>query len=176
MLNKKIRNGALALALAGFGGVALAAVILNPDGTGFVGKGDVQFTFDWNNAMLQKKAEFVEFKAVSEVVTEQSWVCTNSNNETTQERARTTTTTIAGLVDSIARERNQITGFNLLGYSDAPDETSSTDGQPLNSCPSGPWTLTTPAGDPVVVSSSNSLRVSPDSGESWVDLDEKPAP
>jgi len=53
------------------------------------------------------------------------------------------------------RVKNQITGFNLLRYSDTPTVTASsiTEGNPLNSCPSGPWSLTTAAGDPVEISS-----------------------
>ena len=58
-------------------------------------------------------------------------------------------------MNAVARVRNQITGFNLNGYVGDPVVTSSssTEGPPLNSCPSGPWTLTTAAGDPVEVSS-----------------------
>jgi hypothetical protein len=67
-----------------------------------------------------------------------------------------------------ARERNQITGFNLTGYSGTPTSSSTTEGNPLNSCPSGPWTLTTPAGDPEVVSSTSALEVS--NGGAWVAL------
>jgi hypothetical protein len=150
---------------------AYAAVTFDPDtGTGFVGKGDVQQVFDWNNKQLQQNAESVEFRAISEVVTEVSWICTNNKNENIQEREETTTTTIQGLVDSIARERNQITGFNLNGYSgDGPEESSTTDGPPLNSCPSGPWSLTTPAGDPEEVSSTSSLEVSKD-GTNWENI------
>lgn len=155
------------VALFAFSLVAYAAVIFNPaDGTGFVGKGDVQLVYGWNNKQLQDNAGFVDFRANSEVVTEVSWECTNSNNQSIQERERTTTTTIQGVVDSIARERNQITGFNLTGYSGTPTETSETEGPAVNSCPSGPWSLTSPAGDPEVVSSSSGLEVSID-GTTW---------
>lgn len=160
MTIKHVRKWTLALALVAIGaGMALAAVTFDPDtGTGFVGKVDVQLAFGWNNALLQKNASDVTFQATSTVVTEVSWICTNDMNENTQERARTTTTEIQGVVSNIARERNQITGFNLTGYSDTPTESSTTDGPPVNSCPSGPWTLTTPAGDPEVVSSSSDLQ------------------
>jgi hypothetical protein len=139
---------------------ASAAVTFDPaTGTGFVGKGDVQLALGLNNAQLQAQAGSLQFASESTVVTEQSWECTNSNNENIQERARTTTTSVQGVVSSIARERNQITGFNLTGYSGTPTESSTTEGPPVNSCPSGPWTLTTPAGDPEVVSSSSVLTV-----------------
>jgi hypothetical protein len=41
---------------------AMAAVLLNPDGTGFVGKGDVQQVFGWNNAQAQRNFESVDFE------------------------------------------------------------------------------------------------------------------
>lgn len=149
---------------------AFAAVTFDPaTGTGFVGKGDVQLVYGYNNKQLQDNAGKVQFRAHSEVVTERSWVCTNANNENTQERERATTRTIQGVVSSIARERNQITGFNLTSYSGTPTESSTTDGPPLNSCPSGPWSLTSPAGDPEVVSSTSSVEVSVD-GTTWFAL------
>jgi hypothetical protein len=151
---------------------AFAAVTFDPEsGTGFVGKGDVQLVYGWNNKALQDNADDVQFQANSKVVTEVSWTCTNSNNDNIQERARTTTTSVQGLVDSIAREKNQVTGFNLLGYDEKPTVSPpTTDGPAVNSCPSGPWTLTTAAGDPVEISSTSSLQVSFDGGE-WKDLD-----
>ena len=151
-------------------GSALAAVTFDPaTGTGFVGKGDVQLIYGWNNSQLQTNAGVVQFQASSTTVTERSWTCTNENNENLQVRERLTTTTTQGLVDSIARVKNQITGFNLTGYAGTPTETSTTDGPPLNSCPSGPWTLTSPAGDPTVVSSESHVQVSTD-GTTWFNL------
>jgi hypothetical protein len=149
-----------------------ADVIFNPeDGTGFVGKGDVQLALDWNNRQLQQNADDVQFRANSETVTEITWICTNTNNENTQERERTTTTSVEGLVDSVVRERNQITGFILSGYDGNPTiGTPVTDGPAVNSCPSGPWSLTTPAGDPEVISSTGGLQVSIN-GTDWFDLD-----
>jgi hypothetical protein len=139
-------------------------------GEGFVGKGDVQLVFGWNNKALQDNSGIVQFQAISEVVTEVSWTCTNTNNDNIQQRERTTTTTIEGVVSHIARERNQITGFTLTGYSGTPTQSSEAEGPQLNSCPSGPWVLTTPAGDPELVSSEGGLQVSID-GENWFDLD-----
>jgi hypothetical protein len=154
---------AASVALVGIGLIAtqaFAAVTFDPaTGTGFVGKGDVQLALGLNNKQLQDQAGSLQFAAVSTTVTEVSWICTNDRNEQTQERARTTTTETQGVVSSIARERNQITGFNLTGYSGTPTQTSTSDGPAVNSCPGGPWTLTTPAGDPEVVSSSSVLTV-----------------
>jgi len=139
---------------------AFAAVTFDPtSGQGFVGKGDVQTALGWNNKQLQAGAGSLEFTFESTTVTERSWICTNDRNENTQERERTTTTETTGVVSSIARERNQITGFNLNGFSGDPTESSTTDGPPLNSCPSGPWTLTTEAGDPEIISQESALFV-----------------
>jgi hypothetical protein len=155
------------------GDIALLAVTFDPEsGNGFVGKGDVQLVYGWNNKALQDNAEVVQFRANSEVVTEVSWTCTNSNNQNTQERERTTTTTLQGLVESAARDKkNQVTGFFLEGFDGEPTDSSETEGNQLNSCPSGPWSLTTPAGDPEVISTSGGLQVSID-GDEWIDLND----
>jgi hypothetical protein len=161
MTIKHVRKWTLALALVVIGaGVALAAVTFDPDtGTGFVGKGDVQLAFGWNNKEIQNNAGAVTFQATSTEVTEVSWECTNTNNEVIQERARTTTTETQGVVSVVTRDnKKQVTGFNLTGYSGTPTESSTTDGPPVNSCPAGPWTLTTPAGEPEVISSTTTVQ------------------
>jgi len=141
---------------------AFAAVTFDPaTGTGFVGKGDVQTALGYNNKQLQDNAGSLQFTFVSTTVSETSWECTNENNDKVQERERTTTTETTGVIDSIARERNQITGFNLMGFSGDPVTDSSTDGPKLNSCPANPsgWVLTTPAGDPEIISQESTLFV-----------------
>jgi hypothetical protein len=167
-MRKKIIATVSALAaLALVGGVAAAAVTFNPDdGSGFVGKGDVQTAFGWNNKTLQENAESVEFRVSSEVVTEASWTCVNTNNENEQVRNSTTKTSVSGLIESVSRTGNQVNGFILSGYEGAPTGSSSNQGPSLNSCPSGPWTLDTPAGDPEVISSSGGVYASTD-GVSW---------
>jgi hypothetical protein len=167
---KKFSIFAVAGAIAVTATVAFAAVTFDPiTGEGFVGKGEVQEAFGWNNRALQQNAEEVDFRSLSEVVTEVSWTCTNTNNQNVQERQRTTTTSIGGLLDSVARERNQVTGFILEGYDGEPEESSSSEGNQLNSCPSGPWSLTTPAGEPEVVSSTGGLQVGFDG--QWIDIE-----
>jgi hypothetical protein len=142
-----------------------ATVTFDPlTGIGFVGKGDVQYTLGLNNAGVQALGNpSFTYNATSTKVTEVSWVCTNSNNEHTQERARTTTTTnsVQGIVSSIARERNQITGYILNGYSGTPTitgENTTTDGPPVDSCPASPstWYLSTPAGAPETITDTSS--------------------
>jgi hypothetical protein len=148
-----------------------AAVTFDPDtGTGFVGKGDVQTVYGWNNPQLQANADSVQFRVQSEIITEVSWTCTNESNQNQQVRERTTTSTVHGVVSSVERERNQVTGFYLNGYVGEPTVGSSSEGPGLNSCPSGPWSLTTPAGEPEVVSSTGGVQVSID-GNTWNNLD-----
>jgi hypothetical protein len=119
---------------------AFAAVTFNAaTGTGFVGKGDVQLALGWNNKQLQDNAGSVQFQAVSEVVTGYSWECQNNNNQKINERNQTTTITIEGVVSHILRERNQITGFILDGYSEKT-ELIVKDGPELNTC-QNQWTL-----------------------------------
>src|ERR687892_2586108 len=77
---KKMKSIAVLTALV-VGAVAYADVIFDAaTGTGFVGKGDVQLALGYNNAQLQANANSLVFAAVSTVVTERSWTCTNSNN------------------------------------------------------------------------------------------------
>jgi hypothetical protein len=129
ILNKPvmaITAGAVALL---FAGTALAAKFDPETGTGFVGKGEVQGVFGWNNHQLQANADDVQFRAFSEVVTKISWKCTTSPpSETTVELSQTTTTTIQGLLQTVARTgpQGQNTGFNLVGYNGEPTESSTT--------------------------------------------------
>ena len=123
-------------------GTASASWTLNEDGTGFVGKGDVQQIFAWNNKQLQDNANSVEFRTWT--TTEQTWTCTNPSNGQTQ-GGRATSTTTRGIASSVARVRTQITGFILEGWAGTPIETNA--GPSVNSC-GGVFVLTSPAGDP----------------------------
>jgi hypothetical protein len=141
---------------------AFASATFDPSsGTGFVGKGDVQSVFGLNNGQIQSDANNIGFtyNSAETQVTEQTWECTNSNNDHLQQRLDTTTTTTSttGVVDSVTRVKNQVTGFNLSGFtSTTTNSSSSTEGPTLNSCPANPsgWYLSSPAGPPVVVSDS----------------------
>jgi hypothetical protein len=56
-MNKALMRGGFGFLLClATAGAAFAAITFNPDdGTGFVGKGDVQEAFGWNNHALQAK-------------------------------------------------------------------------------------------------------------------------
>jgi hypothetical protein len=152
---------AAAAALAVVSTAAMASVSFdNTTGTGFVGKGDVQLALGLNNAQVQAITPAFTYNATT--ITEVSWECTNANNEKVLERARTTTTSSTGVVSSSARVQNQVTGYNLGGFAvGSTTSSSSTEGPPLNSCPNsaGSWSLTRPAGEATVISTTGGLYV-----------------
>ena len=124
---------------------AVASVTFDPaTGQGFVGKGDVQLVFNWNNKALQDNATKVDFRVNS--VSETSWTCTKTveqGNDVTREivQQRSTTTSTQGLFTSVARETSKgkdgaVTGFILTGYEGTPVVV--TDGPAVGSCPSDP--------------------------------------
>jgi hypothetical protein len=143
-------------------------------GFGFVGKGDLQTLYVWNNKALQDNAVAVSFRYNATVSEEVSWECTNENNERVQPRSRKKKSETHGLLSSVARVKNQVTGWNLNGWNGPSPESTpipldeNEAGPPLNSCPSGPWSLTTPAGEWVVTSSTGGLQVN--NGSGWIDL------
>lgn len=179
MKSKNLKTTLGIAACLAVAGIAYAAVIVDDQGVGFVGKGDVQLKFDWNNAQLQANVGNVKFQISStEVsVTESTWTCDRDGGPQTQERARTTTTTTTtqGLLSSVARFKNQVTGFNLNGFNGAPTVTPSTttEGPALNSCPTG-WTAIDSVTSDPVTTSTGGLQVSGDNGSTWVDLPNTP--
>lgn len=123
---------------------AAAIVTFDPaTGTGFVGKGDVQTVFEWNNKALQTHASTVDFRVDS--VSETTWTCTKivetgiGDKEVVQQRS--TTASVQGLVTTVARDNSKgkdgaITGFYLQGYEGTP--TLVTDGEAVGTCPATP--------------------------------------
>ena len=101
---------------------ASAVVTFDPaTGTGFVGKGDVQTVFGWNNQQLQSKASGVTFSY--DALDVYSAVCTWTTGEGTKGE-KTHNVSIprhAGVNSSItydARTHKQIDGFTLTGFAD----------------------------------------------------------
>lgn len=152
-MRKLIGTFALVLMALGLLVAPASAYTLNADGTGFVGKGEVQTALGLNNNQLQQQAGTLVFTFESTTVSETTWTCDKDNGPQTQERERTTTTETQGVVSSIARERNQITGFNLNGFSSSTSEVTF-DGPRVGSCPSGWTAIDTVQGEPELVSSS----------------------
>jgi hypothetical protein len=163
-------------------GVAYAAVTCDPQGYGFVGKGDVQTLYGWNNKQLQNNTGKVMFRLISHTETsvDHEWSCQHPTNEAPplQERSNSlsTTTTVGGLVSSVERIHNQITGFLLEGFDE--NTISSTEvkrtGPPLWSCPND-WILISPSeSEPVTTTLVSELQVSVNGGNSWELLPQTP--
>jgi len=97
---------------------AIADVSVDELGVGFVGKGDVQTVYDWNNSMLQANAHLLQFKFSSAGTV--SWYCegVNKNGQTVTSNVRNedigTSTYIA--YDARKNRTGQITGFILAGF------------------------------------------------------------
>jgi hypothetical protein len=173
---KKFLKGIVSAAVCfGLASIAFAAVTVNADGTGFVGKGDVQAACSLNNNQLQAwwpklESDELGIAITHKTVTEREWTCTNSNNENELVREETTTTKKEGLGTITARTRNQITGFSLTGLNGVVSVKSVAQGGALNSCPQGQdWSLTIPAGDPVLVSETSYITVACPEGDVVVD-------
>ncbi|MEV0272400.1 hypothetical protein AB0H43_26790 [Hamadaea sp. NPDC050747] len=113
---------AVAAAAAILAVAAPAAAVVTFDaatGTGFVGKGDVQLAFGWNNATLQANAAGVSFSYTA--TDSYDAVCTwitgeGTRGEKTHNVTHSTTTEVAGQVTYDARTHKQIDGFQLTGY------------------------------------------------------------
>jgi hypothetical protein len=99
---------------------AISAVTFDPGtGVGFVGKGDVQLAFGWNNQALQANAAGVTFSynVTDSYTATCTWVTgEGTRGERTHNVDHTTMTRVNGIVAYEARTRNQITGFNLTGF------------------------------------------------------------
>ncbi|CAN5765685.1 hypothetical protein BH23CHL7_BH23CHL7_05020 [soil metagenome] len=154
---RKILRGVVlsvaALSLVATG--AMAAVTFDPaDGTGFVGKGDVQLALGYNNKQLQNNANDLQFAVESQTETEASWTCDRDAGPQTNERNNTITTTTQGLLEHVERDnKKQITGFRLTGYDGNPEIDEERDGPATGACPTG-WTATDlVVGDPVELGS-----------------------
>jgi opacity protein-like surface antigen len=118
---KKMIIAAAAAALAST--AAYAAVTFEPStGAGFVGKGDVQLAYGWNNSALQNKAAAVSFNYVEndhyDVTCEWDTVTGGKKSKTIHHSVTVKRKTkLNSAVAYDLRLRNQITGFTLKGFS-----------------------------------------------------------
>ena len=109
---------AAAAALTITSSIAMATVTVT-NGVGFVGKGDVQLAFGWNNATAQRNVNAVSFHTESSA--EYSAVCTFTTGEGTRgERihniSHNRSTAVLSSIASEARKTGQWTGYNLNGF------------------------------------------------------------
>ena len=110
----------LGIAAIAASAAALATVTFDSTtGTGFVGKGDVQLAFGWNNATLQKNASGVTFtyNAVDTYDAECYWETETGNGKIiVHDITVPKHTSVNATIAYDPRVRNQITGFNLKGF------------------------------------------------------------
>ena len=117
-----IRRAMLGLALFLASTSALAAVVFDPaNGTGSVGKGDVQDAFDWNDAALQANATGVTFTYGYTAVYQA--VCTfttgeGTRGEKTHNVPHSEEMSVSSAVNVTLRRNPQskVTGFTLTGF------------------------------------------------------------
>ena len=103
-----------------FAGPAAGAVTFDPaTGSGFVGKGDVQLAFGWNNAALQRNAAGVAFssRSVDTYAATCEWITgAGTRGQKTHEVVQSRSTSVSSEISYDARVRTQITGFTLTGF------------------------------------------------------------
>jgi hypothetical protein len=153
----KSARSAIALVAALLATPAFAAVTFDPStGTGFVGKGEVQRAFTWNNKQLQDFARGVSFSY--DTTDSYSAVCTWTTGEGTRgERTHNVSHKFSSValsaVDADPRQtkgqKQQFTGFILSGFG----PTSETGSAPVVGGPCmgnqgrhGVWSSVTPTG------------------------------
>jgi hypothetical protein len=148
---------------------ATAAVNVDEQGVGFVGKGDVQSVYDWNNSMLQGNADQVQFKFSSTGTV--SWYCEGVNTAgitvKTDVRNEDIGTNAYIAFDARKNRAGQITGFILNGF-----EGNATTSNDIGSCGNStgfqvPFALVSEIN--YEGSAEPSLKVSID-GQTWFDL------
>jgi len=133
--------------VAALSAAVTAAVTFDPlTGSGFVGKGDVQDAFGWNNAQLQVNAAAVTFTFELDAQYAQS--CMKENARQTIYKEFRKTVDVSATVATQARRNPQgiVTGFVLSGFGGETSNASIPDDicNPGNADPSG-W-VADPAG------------------------------
>jgi hypothetical protein len=149
---------------------ASAAVTVDDNGQGFIGKGDVQQAYGWNDRVVTEKAETLSFRAQIKTVENWEWECFNSNNERESARTSVETTMTRGLVSATARSKNGklLTGFNVTGWGGDKTQTGISDPEP-GTCP-GNQTLVVDSLEKVSETTKLVNVKASDNGGAWVDL------
>jgi hypothetical protein len=152
---------------------AFAAYTFDPaSGTGFVGKGDVQLVYGYNNQQLQTNAAKIDFR--TSTTSETTWTCSKPNPSSPDKpdivNNRSNETTTQGLATTVARDTSKgkngpVTGFNLTGY-DSP-ATTVTSGSAIGSCPANPSGFTYDVGSEQTTTGPTVLEVTNDGGLTW---------
>lgn len=132
-----------AAAVAAIATAAYATVTFDPNtGTGFVGKGDLQLAFGWNNAAAQQNIPSVTFTYASQET--YTAVCTwttgeGTNGERVHNVDHNKTVGVSGQVQYSVRQHQQIDGIYLTGFTGTLSESGTVPvvGGP---CPGNPGT------------------------------------
>jgi hypothetical protein len=113
--------------------MAFATVTFDANsGVGFVGKGDVQMSFGWNNAQLQSRASSLSFDYIDHRRFDFTcvWTSGNDRHQVTHAVDQFRTSHLNNSVAYEARSQKQVSGFILNGYS----STSGNSVDPLTLC------------------------------------------
>lgn len=153
---------ASAAAVALVSTAALATVTFDTTtGVGFVGKGDVQVALNMNNAAVQKAALKFTYSdaATYEVFCAKDFDANGPHEAYTMYKQFNRNRGVSGTVSYEPRSKNQINGFNLIGW----DGSVSVDGDPTV-CPGGFYADYDGAAAAGVTDGSNVLLVSSSDG------------
>jgi hypothetical protein len=107
--------------------IGARAITLNGDGTGFIGKGDVQAAFGWNNATMQQRHTAVTFSYELSVgyTFACEWWTGPDHNLTYHSNTKSKSTELTASLAADSRKTGQWTGWNIgdvpTGGAGAPD-------------------------------------------------------
>jgi hypothetical protein len=139
MSRRKITGIAVAVLLAAVS--VWASVTFNPvTGTGFVGKGDVQSAFGWNNAQAQANIDYISFFV--RVTQERTQQCRTDPGQIFT-GVRSGTRSVSDHVAFNPRIHHQIDGIYLDGYQGTSDTSDWSEWGPFkgpgngDGCPAG---------------------------------------
>jgi hypothetical protein len=130
-------------------------------GVGFVGKGDVQDAFGWNDHDLQANHEGVSFALAAKTTSTTTWSCFNPKNGKFQDREHVVRADTTGelLYEARTNPQDKVTGFLLTGLAEGSSSVTESDGPKLGSCPSGPWAYVDGSQDTTVTGGESELSV-----------------
>jgi hypothetical protein len=158
-----------AAALALVSSAALATVTFDSStGTGFVGKGDVQIAFGWNNKAAQDNAKAVAFSLETDDMYDVTceWDTTTGHGLIHHGVTNHKHQGVNASVAYDARMKNQYTGYTLSGFTGTPTITGQAAPSVGDSCPEGAGTarvtaveLTSSVGGLFVTYNNNSVQL-----------------
>ena len=126
MKHKLLKSSFVAATLFAAAGMAFAAVVFNPDFDpdtellGYVGKGDIQTLFGWNNKQLQNNAAGITF--TYEEVGSYTLVCSRLHPQQGYQE-QTFPNKVSGIeadVDYELKKVQQVSGFLLIEFKGDP--------------------------------------------------------